>query len=70
MSLRERFWTKVQIGAGCWNWTANRGKDGYDKFKVGGKFAREHGLDTGNLNRLRRGLITHHKGYTALSQSV
>jgi len=30
----ERFWQKVNKGAGCWEWTAFRGADGYGRFMV------------------------------------
>jgi len=36
MSIEKRFWAKVSIGPGCWEWTASKlpGK-GYGKIKVG-----------------------------------
>lgn len=32
--LRERFWTKVRFGDGCWEWTACRDPHGYGRFNV------------------------------------
>jgi HNH endonuclease len=29
LSTTERFWAKVQIGPGCWEWTARRNRKGY-----------------------------------------
>lgn len=31
MSLASRFWTKVRIGEGCWEWTAGKYANGYGK---------------------------------------
>jgi HNH endonuclease len=30
----QRFWAKVQIGAGCWEWQAGKDWDGYGTIKV------------------------------------
>ena len=36
MSIEERFWSKVQQGAGCWEWTAYRSRrQGRGMFRVG-----------------------------------
>lgn len=43
--LRERFMSKVSIGhaAGCWEWTAHRGKHGYGVIGLG---SRADGVET------------------------
>ena len=33
--IAERFWAKVAVGEGCWNWTATPNPDGYGRLKVG-----------------------------------
>jgi hypothetical protein len=33
--LEERFWEKVLIGDGCWEWTASRNKRGYGRMGNG-----------------------------------
>lgn len=33
----QRFWDKVQVGPGCWEWTASRRGAGYGRFQMGGK---------------------------------
>ena len=38
-ALRERFWAKVQKGAGCWLWTGCKGYDGYGHFRLGTRSA-------------------------------
>lgn len=38
--LSDRFWSKVKKGDGCWEWTANRHRQGYGFFKIGGKHGR------------------------------
>lgn len=35
--LEERFWSKVRIGDGCWEWTAAIDHRGYGKIWVGSK---------------------------------
>ena len=32
----SRFWSKVELGDGCWKWTGARDSGGYGKFKVNG----------------------------------
>lgn len=34
-SLGERFWSKVDCGDGCWEWTAARHRSGYGVFQLG-----------------------------------
>lgn len=36
-TVEERFWAKVDITPGCWEWTAGTGKGGYGQFRVGGR---------------------------------
>ena len=36
MTLEQRFWKKVRITPGCWEWTAYKVKAGYGIFRVGG----------------------------------
>lgn len=33
--IAERFWAKVAVSEGCWNWTATPNPDGYGRLKVG-----------------------------------
>jgi hypothetical protein len=33
----QRFWSKVHKTSGCWLWTARVGRDGYGRFRPGGK---------------------------------
>lgn len=34
MTVAERFWIKVRKSDGCWEWTANRTRQGYGMFRV------------------------------------
>lgn len=34
MTLEERFWEKVRLGDGCWEWTASLDRRGYGMFSV------------------------------------
>ena len=31
----DRFWDKVKIGDGCWEWTAGKNSYGYGQFRIG-----------------------------------
>lgn len=42
--LTERFWTKVKISAGCWEWQAARISSGYGEFWLDGKMHLSHRL--------------------------
>lgn len=42
IGVEERFWDKVQIGSGCWQWTAGCTEDGYPVFSIHGKSVRGH----------------------------
>ena len=33
----ERFWSKVELSAGCWEWLAGKNQYGYGRFSYGGK---------------------------------
>lgn len=33
-TLEERFWEKVDVTKGCWNWTSSKEKDGYGQFRL------------------------------------
>ena len=33
-SLEDRFWMKVEISDGCWDWTGYRGKNGYGRLSA------------------------------------
>lgn len=33
----DRFWSKVEKGAGCWNWTGTSRLDGYGSISIGGR---------------------------------
>lgn len=35
--VEERFWDKVRIGDGCWEWTSARTKTGYGQFRLNGR---------------------------------
>lgn len=37
-----RFWSKVSIGNGCWEWTASTKGNGYGQFREGGKTLHAH----------------------------
>jgi predicted XRE-type DNA-binding protein len=43
-NLRERFFSKVAVGADnmCWEWLANKTHDGYGRFKVKGRRVGAH----------------------------
>ena len=43
-TLGQRFWSKVDIADGCWNWTASKTKDGYGNIGANGKVVRAHRL--------------------------
>ena len=36
MSTEARFWSKVDRGISCWEWTACKGRNGYGQFKYHG----------------------------------
>lgn len=36
-SAERRFWAKVRLSDGCWEWTASLSSQGYGMLKVGGK---------------------------------
>lgn len=40
--LAERFWSKVRIGPGCWEWTASRWRNGYGQFGMKGTMRAAH----------------------------
>lgn len=42
MTTEERFWQKVDKGAGCWVWGGARDRDGYGNFNDKGKVYRAH----------------------------
>ena len=42
LSLAERFWAKVDKGAGCWTWKGYQTKDGYGQLGVGDNIAYAH----------------------------
>jgi len=35
--LATRFWAKVKVGSGCWEWLANKNNAGYGMIRLGGK---------------------------------
>jgi hypothetical protein len=39
-----RFWGKVEKTAGCWQWLAHKGHDGYGRFKLNGRAYLAHRL--------------------------
>lgn len=39
--FQERFWRKVHVSDGCWEWTAGRSGDGYGTFHVGKEFGQD-----------------------------
>lgn len=41
-SPEERFWAKVAVSDGCWEWCGHRDKDGYGTLRVGGTQVRAH----------------------------
>lgn len=40
--LQARFWSKVNLGAGCWEWKGPRAKTGYGTINVNGMTATAH----------------------------
>ena len=41
-NIAERFWSKVNKGDGCWEWTAALNSSGYGSFGIGGKICGAH----------------------------
>ena len=41
-SFKERFWSKVNRGTGCWMWTAEVKWDGYGKYWSNGRAVQAH----------------------------
>lgn len=37
-----RFWSKADIGGGCWEWTAARNRGGYGSFRIAGRTVLAH----------------------------
>lgn len=46
-ALGDRFWSKVQVTEGCWEWTAGRNANGYGVFWLDGKMHLAHRLSFG-----------------------
>lgn len=42
MNVEERFWTKVNVGGVCWEWTAARFDTGYGAFNATGRVMGAH----------------------------
>ena len=38
----QRFWAKVRMGSGCWEWTSPPHENGYGQFGIGGRSLRAH----------------------------
>lgn len=38
----ERFWAKVTMGEGCWEWQGSRLPKGYGRFNIGGEIVGAH----------------------------
>lgn len=43
-TLFERFWDKVLIGDGCWEWVAHKNNDGYGAIRYNRKMVKAHRL--------------------------
>ena len=41
-TVEERFWQKVRVEDGCWEWTASRHYKGYGWFRVGDRMEKAH----------------------------
>lgn len=44
MNFIKCFWSKVEIGNGCWNWRGTRRSDGYGKIRINGNSLYAHRL--------------------------
>lgn len=42
--VEDRFWSKVRIGDGCWEWAASIGSHGYGQMRFGGRPCTAHRL--------------------------
>lgn len=42
MTLEDRFWAKVRVADGCWEWTATKDSHGYGRVMLGGVRRRAH----------------------------
>lgn len=42
ITIQERFWAKVEKGAGCWEWRAHRIPTGYGTFEFDGRTVGAH----------------------------
>lgn len=64
-TVEERFWARVDTSSdatACWLWTGGRDKDGYGKFKVGGKDARAHVYALERIvGKLPKGILACHR---------
>jgi hypothetical protein len=40
--IEDRFWSKVRLGDGCWEWTAAIARNGYGAFYLDGKIQQAH----------------------------
>lgn len=66
-SAEWRFWSKVRIASGCWEWMASRNRDGYGQFNYNGKMRKAHRvaylLIIGNLpDDLQLDHVCHNRG--------
>lgn len=61
MGDRYRFWAKVAVTEGCWEWRAGRFRNGYGKFRLGNRQVTAHRfmwVDT--HGEPRQGLVIDH----------
>ena len=40
--MKDRFWSKVELSLGCWEWTAAKTSSGYGEFWLGDKMVGAH----------------------------
>jgi hypothetical protein len=59
---KDRFWSFVAKGDGCWEWTGYRGEQGYGVFSLGGKNHRAHRFSYAhNVGPVRSGQMVCHR---------
>ncbi len=58
---KERFWSKVQKGPGCWVWTASCYANGYGKFEVKGSILYAHRVSYAMKHDIPKGLCVLHE---------
>lgn len=59
-AMEKRFWDKVALGDGCWEWVASKTSLGYGHFSIGYRYFLAHRVAYGIVNGKIPDLDMHH----------